>query len=113
MLARADRAVLVALALALVACASSPLAPVVTAQHLQRARAERPETSLAELDAGRTLYTRRCAGCHTLVDPRTITAGQWPAEVTEMRERAKLDDEQVETLVRYLVAVSSDTPTSG
>lgn len=113
MLTRAVRATLALVGLVLVACGSGQQVPAVTAAHLERARVQRPETSLAELDAGRTLYTRRCSGCHTIIDPRTIPAGSWPTEVDEMRERAKLDDQQVETLLRYLVAVSSDSPAPG
>lgn len=92
--------------IALAACAGSA-PPVVNAGDASRAAARWPGTDQAQLEAGRAIYIERCSSCHMPIDPATIAADEWPSHVAEMRERAKLGDDEVAQLERYLVTIAS------
>ena len=62
-----------------------------------------PDTTLAELERGRTLYLSRCTSCHAPIAPGSLPAERWPEEVSEMSDRARLGDEE-SLVVKYLVA---------
>lgn len=72
------------------------------------ADATRAGTTLAELEHGRSLYLNHCAGCHQPVAPSAKPASEWPAHVTEMQERAHLDDREAAAVIRYLVTMAAD-----
>jgi cytochrome c5 len=102
--ASAGRLGLLALALVLpfgAACArrSPPLATV--------ADARRGSVELAELQQGRDLLLRKCAGCHQTPMPDDHGAAEWPTMLTEMAERAKLDVRQRGLIETYLVTMST------
>jgi len=67
-----------------------------------------PGTTLGDLQRGRTLYVRRCSGCHNVVLPRAFPPGRWPALVDDMAQKARLGPGEREDVVRFLVAVASD-----
>jgi mono/diheme cytochrome c family protein len=86
---------------------STTSAPVVSPADVSRAAARWPGTDQAQLEAGRSLYLERCSSCHAPVEPGSIAADQWPAHVEDMRERARLDDDEVARIERYLVTIAS------
>ncbi len=65
---------------------------------------------LAVLDRGRAVYLVRCGGCHALHEPRSIAPAQWPEEIADMRERAKLSPTDEEPLTAYLQAAAAWVP---
>lgn len=67
-----------------------------------------PGTTLEDLQRGRTLYVRRCSGCHNVVLPRAFPPERWPTLVDEMAEKARLGPGERDDVVRFLVAVASD-----
>lgn len=67
-----------------------------------------PGTTLGDLERGRALFVRRCAGCHMLVLPESRAPEEWPGLVDGMAVRARLGPEQRRDVVRFLVAVASD-----
>jgi cytochrome c5 len=67
-----------------------------------------PGTTIADLQRGRSLYVRRCSGCHSLVLPRAFPAEKWPGLVDDMAEKARLDPGERDDVVRFLVVVASD-----
>jgi len=67
-----------------------------------------PGTTLADLQRGRSLYVRRCSGCHNLVLPAAHSPGAWPERVDRMADKARLRPGEREDVVRFLVAVASD-----
>ena len=67
-----------------------------------------PGTTLEDLERGRSLYVRRCSGCHTLVLPGTHPPGEWPKLVDDMAAKARLRPGERDDVVRFLVAVASD-----
>jgi mono/diheme cytochrome c family protein len=70
-----------------------------------------PRTTVEDLERGRRLYVRRCAGCHTLILPSAHGPDDWPVLVDAMAEKARLKPAEREDIVRFLTAVSSDEAT--
>ena len=96
---------LAALILALVAgCAAALRHP--TPEDARRVSVQWPSTRSADLERGRVVYVRRCAGCHTLVLPGTHAAEDWPALVEAMSDKARLTAEEKTDVVRFLMALA-------
>jgi hypothetical protein len=68
-----------------------------------------PGTTLADLQRGRSLYVRRCSGCHNLFLPRAFPAERWPGLVDDMAAKARLAPGARDDVVRFLVALASDS----
>ena len=98
------------LGLALVAC-GGPWLPVATAIDATRASARWPETTVDQLNRGRTLLVRRCGNCHQPPSPAARTADRWPADVADMAARAGLRTGERELINRYLAAFARDQVT--
>ena len=81
------------------------LAPPVSPQMAAAARVPAPT-----LEAGRRLYTGRCAACHA-IDPVTkYTATRWPGIIDDMAERAKLTPVERQSLQAYVLAARIAQP---
>lgn len=85
--------------LGLVAACRGPWLPVAT-----EADATRSNAAVADLNRGRQLLIHSCSGCHLTPSPRDHRAADWPSEVAEMRERAKLTPDEVALITQYLTA---------
>ncbi len=85
-------------------CAGS--LPPVTAADARRAAVSWPDTTLAELEQGRSLYLRKCSGCHNLYPPASHHATDWPNLLAIMTDRAKLEPVAAQQILRYLVVMS-------
>jgi hypothetical protein len=79
-----------------------------TAEDAVRLSPRWPGTTVADLERGRSLYVRRCSGCHNLVLPRSFPAERWPGLLDDMAAKARLGRGEREDVVRFLVAVASD-----
>lgn len=86
-------------------CATAIVQP--TREDVSWASARWPETTLEELQQGRTIYVRKCAGCHHLHRPDEYPADRWRSLVDEMRKEAKVSAEEEELIVKYLSAAST------
>lgn len=67
-----------------------------------------PGTTVKDLERGRSLYVRRCAGCHTLILPEVHSAAEWPGYVDAMAEKARLRGGERDDIVRFLLATASE-----
>jgi cytochrome c5 len=67
-----------------------------------------PGTTIEDLDRGRSLYVRRCSGCHNLILPGAHQPEDWPRLVDDMSEKARLRPGERDDVVRFLVALASD-----
>lgn len=56
------------------------------------------------LAEGRALFVGKCNACHDHPDVDAIADDKWPAIVGEMREKAKLDARQGESVLRFVLA---------
>jgi cytochrome c5 len=96
----------VAAAVASIGCAGA--IPHPTEAHVLRASSRWPGSSRETLEDGRTLYVRRCSGCHTLYTPSSHRRDEWRAIVAEMATRSKLEPHESELVARYLETMSDD-----
>jgi mono/diheme cytochrome c family protein len=100
------RFTLVAVALTAASCAAA--LRQATPEDAVRLASRWPGTTVADLQRGRSLHVRRCAGCHNLVLPRAFPPDEWPGLVDDMAEKSRLGREERDDVVRFLVAVASD-----
>lgn len=89
----------------LVSCATA--LPIPTRIHAEWAVKRWPNTDTVALQHGRTLYIRKCSGCHNLYTPTAFTEQEWAKEVAEMQKKAKINDEERETILRYLITAAA------
>ncbi len=97
-------------AIALSGCAASLRHP--TPQDERSASERWPGTSVRDLERARTLYVRRCSGCHTLFLPKAYPPDEWPTWVDAMSERSRLTPQEAEEVTRLLVTLARDDSTS-
>lgn len=90
-------------AAALAGCANALPAP--TAVDAERISSRFPRATVAELEHGRALYSKRCSSCHQLFDPARFSAERWQKELAQMRNRAGLHDNEERLILQYLSAV--------
>jgi len=95
----------IAFAVLLAGCATAAPSPLPV--DVGTAQAQWPGTTRADLERGRTVYLRRCGGCHLLHPPDEIAPETWPGVVGKMGPRAKLSPADGADLVRYLVVLSA------
>ncbi len=92
---------------ALAACTSALPSP--NNEDEARAHARWPGVSMGELQHGRALYVERCASCHALKTPGTVSPEHWPIAIEIMRKKhgVRLTDDEANTMERYLWSVAS------
>jgi len=88
-------------AAALAGCVSiEKAAPPVTTLAVQPSPAKR-----AQLEEGRTIYTTKCAKCHSPEPVRRYSAARWDAILEEMIDETKLDSAESAAVRAYVFAV--------
>jgi mono/diheme cytochrome c family protein len=92
--------------LLLLACAGGGQIPVATQVDADRAAATGRPTTLAELEQGRSIYLKRCSGCHRPVEPASVLPEVWPSQVAKMKERAHLEPQEEPLVLLYLVTLA-------
>jgi cytochrome c5 len=98
-------ALVLAAALAALACAAALSHP--TAADALTVAERYPGTTVDDLERGRALYVRRCAGCHTLPLASAHTAAEWPEVIGEMAGRARLGPRDRADVERFLFVLSA------
>lgn len=93
--------------LALTGIAYAGQIPQPTEQQSQQAAERWPGTTLGTLKEGRKLFVQKCSGCHNLPMPSKHSNEQWPKLIDEMAKKAKLNEEQKQLILRYLVTVTT------
>jgi len=68
-----------------------------------------PGTTLEQLSSGRRTYLKKCGTCHSLKSEGSVPREVWEGTVNRMRAKngAKLSDEEVADVSRYLYAMAS------
>lgn len=59
----------------------------------------------SDLDAGKKIYTGKCARCHRLYDPGRYDETVWNNWMLKMKNKAKLTDVQLEQLNTYAASL--------
>lgn len=81
--------------------APAPAAP--TADWIERAKERWPDTSEAELQAGRRSFMESCNECHGHPDVTSLREDEWPPTIERMSGKAKLSDEQSQAVLRFVL----------
>jgi len=55
-----------------------------------------------DVDAGKKIYTGKCARCHKLRDPNKYDEAAWDKWMVKMKKKAKLTDDQSQQLADYI-----------
>jgi cytochrome c5 len=84
------------------ACATA--IPHLSQEQLTWAAQQWPGVDGAQLEHGRSLYVTRCSACHEAPPPSDVDLTEM---VTEMAERAKLNREEQELVIRFIEASRS------
>lgn len=68
-----------------------------------------PGTTIEQLSAGRRAYLSKCGTCHSLKAESAVPKDVWETTIGRMRSKngAKLTDEEVADIARYLYAMAS------
>jgi mono/diheme cytochrome c family protein len=82
------------IAIAFLSCRSALYIPVQPASN--------GSATVEELVTGRKLYIENCGSCHALHNPNEYTHDQWINEVSDMQERAQINDSSRELILKYL-----------
>jgi cytochrome c1 len=86
------------------ACCKSPyFTPVQTDADKMQGRWA--DFSMDNLNKGFHLYVNKCAGCHTLYKPSLYTEEQWTSVMPEMAQRAQINAEEQQAIIRYIFAL--------
>ena len=59
-----------------------------------------------ESSPGARVFRANCQTCHSLPHPAMKTDSEWPLLVARYGQRAKLSDEQILSIVDYLIAAN-------
>ncbi len=77
-------------------------------EDVQWAVAQGYQTTLQELQQGRALYVKKCAGCHNLHRPDAYSSEEWSYWIDQMIQEEEVDlnlDDQ-KKIVSYLATIS-------
>jgi len=80
--------------------------PQPSPRHAEAAAKQWPGTTLQDLVRGRELYVSHCSSCHSLYSPTEYPAEHWRKIVPEMKVRAKIGEDEVLNIARYLITMS-------
>ncbi|NVK05517.1 MAG: cytochrome c [Flavobacteriia bacterium] len=102
---------LAALLIFIVSCGGLKLT-TPTQMDVERMESTYPDLTVAKLIEGKGLYEDKCSRCHGLKDPIAYTPEQWQRITPNMANKARgrqieISAEQEETIMRYLVTMSS------
>ena len=67
----------------------------------------KPKSQFAESSPGEQILRSRCQTCHRLPDASRKTAQQWHDWLAIHRQKAKLTDNDLDTLLAYLTRAST------
>ncbi len=81
---------------------------------IDRVSTKYPGYTLADLNAGKSLYESTCARCHHLKNPRSRSEKKWDkivpnmlAKLTKKEGKEVINADQQESIRKYLVTMSS------
>ncbi len=94
-------------AAAVIACGGT--LPPPSSTDVKAANTHWPGTSMEQLQSGRRAYLKQCGTCHALKSETAVPRDVWESTVNRMRSKngAKLTDEEVANIARYLYAMAS------
>ena len=106
---RALSRITIAIVAATTALACGGTLPAPSTADVKTANTHWPGTSMEQLQSGRRAYLNQCGKCHSLKSETAVPKDAWEGTVSRMRSKngAKLTDEDVANIARYLYAMAS------
>ena len=89
-------------------CASTLLTP--TEFDSQRASLKWSDMNLEKMQTAHRLYINKCGNCHFLYRPNRFSEEKWRAEMPDMKKEAKLNDEQIDLITKYILVMREAVP---
>jgi hypothetical protein len=89
---------------------------IPTQSDVDRVSSKFPGYTLTELINGNTLFDKHCGICHGLKDPTSKSEAQWVKIVPVMSNKVNkkegnvLDEKAQESILRYVITMSTATP---
>jgi len=97
----------------LAACSSAKLLTPAQSD-VDRVSSKYPGYTLTDLNNGKTLFQQTCNRCHALKDPTSRNEDKWKVIVPTMigklnkkKGKTVIDDQQQQSITRYLVTMSA------
>lgn len=75
-------------------------------QDMQYVSSGTDSAQLATVQQGYKLYVNKCGSCHYLYRPHKFSDTKWKAEMPEMAEKAKINEEETKLVLNYLLTIS-------
>lgn len=89
-------------------CAAPLIVPAD--QDAERARGRWSESGITSLQQGHKLYINKCGSCHFLYRPYQYSEQEWMKFIPDMREKARLTQDEFDLIVRYVITMSPVQP---
>ena len=88
-------------------CCTPKLAPssAFSESDVARGKVFWSDCSIQKLDAAHTLYTNKCATCHSLKAPASEDEAGWRKIVPPMAKKAKLSAEEESQILNYVLTM--------
>lgn len=85
-------------------------APEVDAAMVARAQASDAKVDAARLTHGREMLMTRCTECHKRPGPESEDADDWPSVAERMGKKAKMEPDDRQAMLAYLLAARAPEP---
>ena len=89
------------------ACSVTLLAPAQA--DADRGADKFPGLTLADLQQGKALYEANCGKCHGLKKPESRDEAGWREIMPPMAKKAKINDQEQQLILQYVVTMSEAT----
>jgi hypothetical protein len=87
-------------------CAAVKLAGTNQAD-AERGALKFPGYTFSDLNRGKQIYVDHCNKCHRYKAPQTRDESRWDAIIPKMAKKAKLNGDEQELVLKYVVAMST------
>jgi hypothetical protein len=100
--------IILVLALTVSACVPALIIPSTT--DVARANQTDIKVTIGTLNEAHKLYVNKCGSCHFLYRPYQFSKEQWAHLMPDMKEEAKLTDQEYELLLKYVAIMQESVP---
>lgn len=91
----------------LIGCAPAIIKP--TLLDVDQAKKKWNDVSLDQLNQGYSLYVAKCGSCHFLYNPAKFPESKWLEIFPKMKIKAKINDEQIDLIMKYIITKRNST----
>ncbi len=85
--------------------ATTSSSSTISEQEVNLAKTKYPTATAASLANGKAIYTTRCAQCHKLPNPESMSRDRWDKIYAKMTPKAKFSPEENQLVMEYINGV--------